>query len=230
MDSSNEDDKKEKDINNEEEEEEEEGESSESEVELNTITIKKQTQCTISLDKKVYQKLLNLLQDTIATNIKLRNKLNIIHFNRESQTEEEMFRDSSSSKKKENIISINADKIKEFEATIKRLTEENDKLKKENESFQIKIKQIEENAKKQSETLTNELNQIKEENQKHISEIKKLKISLESKLKKNNTFDTISSHPKLIASITQFLKSEDKISLARTTRFLWLEIFYRTKS
>ena len=106
MDSSNEDDKKEKDINNEEEEEEEEGESSESEVELNTITIKKQTQCTISLDKKVYQKLLNLLQDTIATNIKLRNKLNIIHFNRESQTEEEMFRDSSSSKKKENIISV----------------------------------------------------------------------------------------------------------------------------
>ena len=223
-------DEEEKQNSNNEEEEDEEEEESEESTQVNTLTIKKESLSTITIDKKIYNKLLTFLEDTIATNVKLRNKINKITLNEENQTDDSLLMDPETKKKLENTITISNDKLREFENNIKKLTEENNKLKKDNEQFQSKIKEIEEKNKKDISLLTKELEQFKEQNKLLTSENKKLKSQLDTKLIKNKTFDTISTHPKLLVSITQFLRSDDKISLARTSRSMWLEIFYRAKS
>lgn len=215
-------------FNNEEEEEEEE--ESEESTQVNTLTIKKENINTITIDKKIYNKLLKFLEDTIATNVKLRNKINKITLNEENQTDDSLLMDPETKKKLENNVTISKDKLKSFDMTIKTLTEENNKLKKENEEMKSKLKEIEDKSKTVIDSLTKELEQFKEQNKLQASEIKKIKSQLDTKLIKNKTFDTISTHPKLLVSITQFLRSEDKVALARTSRSMWLDIFYRAKS
>ena len=92
-------DEEEKQSSNNEEEEDEEEEESEESTQVNTLTIKKENLSTITIDKKIYNKLLTFLEDTIATNVKLRNKMNKITLNEENQTDDSLLMDPETKKK-----------------------------------------------------------------------------------------------------------------------------------
>ena len=105
-------DEEEKQNSNNEEEEDEEEEESEESTQVNTLTIKKESISTITIDKKIYNKLLTFIEDTIATNVKLRNKINKITLNEENQTDDSLLMDPETKKKLENTNTISNDKKK----------------------------------------------------------------------------------------------------------------------
>ena len=211
--------KEEKEINNKEDNESEDSsESSEGSIEVNSLTIKKETLKSISIDIDSYEKLIIFLQDMINTNKILKEKLNKTYLNEIIQTEKINIMEEN-----KNEIEDNKNLIKELEDKNKDLTEKLNEIKKENEKNLKEIEQLKLDLKKLNDINLNKIIKLETEKNNLQNELLKLKENGQK-----NTLREIYSNQKLLNIITKYLKYEDKIALSKTNSKLWQELYFKT--
>ena len=211
--------KEEKEINNKEDNEiEDSSESSEGSIEVNSLTIKKETLKSISIDIDSYEKLIIFLQDMVNTNKILKEKLNKTYVNETIQTEKINIMEEN-----KNEIEDNKNLIKELEDKNKDLTEKLNETKKENEKNLKEIEQLKLDLKKLNDINLNKIIKLETEKNNLQNELLKLKENGQK-----NTLREIYSNQKLLNIITKYLKYEDKIALSKTNSKLWQELYFKT--
>ena len=212
--------KEEKEINNKENNESEDSsESSEGSIEVNSLTIKKETLKSISIDIDSYEKLIAFLQDMVNTNKILKEKLNKTYLDETIQTEKINILEEN-----KNEIDENKNLIKELEDKNKDLTEKLKEIQKENEKNLKEIEQLKLDLKKLNDINLNKIIKLETEKNNLQNELRKLKENGQK-----NILREIYSNPKLLNEITKYLKYEDKISLSKTNSKLWHELYFKTK-
>ena len=175
------------------EKESSESSSSISEEEISrTIKITKETCKGFYIDRKNYEKLLNLLNNLISINQTLRKELIKIKFEKETQTNEIKFFDNET---------LTKFKL-EYENKISNLNNSIQILTKEKETI-INSNKIE--IEKLKESYTNEIENLN----------KKIKYLTEHQISKDDKFSKIYSHPKILHNIIKYLKQGEKLNFAR---------------
>ena len=188
------------------EKESSESSSSISEEEISrTIKITKETCKGFYIDRKNYEKLLNLLNNLISINQTLRKELIKIKFEKETQTNEIKFFDNET---------LTKFKL-EYENKISNLNNSIQTLTKEKETI-INSNKIE--IGKLKESYTNEIENLN----------KKIKYLKEHQISKEDKFSKIYSHPKILHNIIKYLKQGEKLNFARVNSKFWHEFFFKT--
>jgi hypothetical protein len=219
------------------EEEESEDEEEESfDNDLNTLHIKKEYHDTVTISKSLYEKLLLFIDRSIHTNQKLKQIVNKKTITQDTQTDEVNIVDYNvnihnfSQNESTTTITIDKSKQEEYEKTIESLKNEIIQLKNDYENKLQEKEKFSAEAKKEIEKLLTELVQLRTNNKLLKKELNQLKLSVELTMNKNKTFDKLEHKPLLLNKITKYLKPEEKINLAKSSRKLWVELFYQTKS
>ena len=183
-----------------------ESSSSISEEEISqALKITKETCKGFYIDKKNFEKLLNLLNNLISINQTLRKELLKTKFEKETQTNEIKFFDNETLKKFK----------LEYENKISNLNNSIEILTKEKETI-INSNKIE--IEKLKESYTNEIANLN----------KKIKYLEEHQISKEDKFAKIYSHPKILHNIIKYLKQGEKLNFARVNSKFWHEFFFKT--
>ena len=199
------------------------GTQSEDGYESHYIEIVKEKKRIMTLDYKLYEKLITFLNvnNNILMNIK--NKKEIIKYSQQTQTEEEIIMDEA---KKE----INQ---KEKEVTI--LRQENIEIKKELEKY----KDLYFNLEKKKNELKNELNAKLKEKEEIIEKLNEEMENLKTKIKddKNrmnnminySSFEKVFDDEKLVDKILTYLPFEYYLTLASLNKRIHCHLYYKKK-
>ena len=199
------------------------GTQSEDDIESHYIEIVKEKKRIMTLDYKLYEKLITFLNvnNNILMNIK--NKKEIIKYSQQTQTEDDIFMNEA---KKE----INQ---KEKEVII--LRQANIEIKKELEKY----KNLYFNLEKKNNELNNEFNRKLKEKEEIIEklneEMKKLKLIIkENKIRMNNMinyspFEKVFDDEKLVDKILVFLPFEYYLTLASLNKRIHFHLYYKKR-
>ena len=220
------------------------------------VNIKKEKIKTISIDIKIYNKLINLLQKTLKINKDLQQKL-INQIDKEVQTEQiynelnnnnDNINNNNIKEKddKKNNVEINNNNEKFYSKNILK-----NNLEKEENIFNFDLNEYEIEIKKLNEKiliLTEENNKLKEENEnlkiEHKNEINKIETSTKEDLIKiskkidffmenditssTDKFSYIYNNLKIFYLISDYLEYDDLINLSKVNIKLYQTYFFRT--